>query len=75
MWALSLTLIVLSMRQVKLFSGKIDMYDMFGFDSLTWEIKRIEAIGIDKEQEYINATNFMAFCKYGNYFTCGNARS
>lgn len=56
MWALSLTLIVLSMQQVKLFSGKIDMYDMFGFDSLTWEIKRIEAVGIDKEQEYLNAT-------------------
>lgn len=44
MCVLSLTLIILSMNQVKLniFGTTIQMYDFFGFDKLTWDVIRIE---------------------------------
>ena len=56
MWILTFTLIFLSMKKVSFWNGRINMYDLFGFDSLTWNIMREDGIGIDITQQYTNAT-------------------
>ncbi len=55
MCILSVALIVLSTNQVVLFN-KFNMYDLFGFDNLTWEVHRVNAPGLDPYTPYVDAT-------------------
>ena len=63
MTILSICFIVFSMNNITFFDGKFDAYALFGFDSLTWEVYRPNAPGLDPTVPYVDATAlWLAFC-------------